>query len=156
MSAGDERRTRIVARLHALEHDDRLTPDDVIADAKDPESPLHNEFPWDVNEAALEHWRDIARRLIRSVVYSVEIDTRRIDVSRYVHDPDTKGQGYVTVPRVLSQRELAARCLAQEFERAEAACERSLSYAAIFKLSGEVTRLLARIHKLADKVKRAK
>lgn len=149
-----ERRARISERLRSLERDDRLTPDDVIADAKDPASPLHDEFQWDVNEAALEHWREIARHLIRSVVYTVEIATTRIDVSRYVHDPDAHGQGYVSVPHVLTERDLAARCLAEEFGRAEAACSRSLAYAAAFGLSADVSRLLSRIQTLAEKIKR--
>lgn len=156
MAARDAHRMRVIARLKDLEHDERLTPDEVIADAKDPTSPLHDEFEWDVNEAALEHWRATARQLIRSVRYTVEIASTQIDVSRYVHDPDRgHEQGYVSVSRVLTEKDLAARCLAEELSRAESAATRALSYAAVFQLEKAVTQLIHRIEAVSEKLKRA-
>jgi hypothetical protein len=58
-----------------------LTPDDVVDDAKDPSSPLHDEFEWDVEKAAAAHWRQRARGLMNHVVV----------VRTYSEDPDDDG-----------------------------------------------------------------
>ncbi len=49
-----------------------LRPEDVVAHARDPKSPLHRYFTWDNREAA-EQWRiEEARKLIRSVTLTIE------------------------------------------------------------------------------------
>lgn len=48
-----------------------VTSEEVIEDAKSEDSPLHGCFTWDVGEAALNHWRDRARYLMRS--YEIHI-----------------------------------------------------------------------------------
>jgi hypothetical protein len=129
----------------------------VNGDAKDPSSPLHDEFEWDVNAAALEHWRQTARRLIRSVVYSVEIQNTTVEVPLYTHDPEhPREQGYVSVTRILTEKDLAAKCLAQEFDRAAASAQRALGYAAAFGLQRDVSKLVARIESLSTRLARAR
>lgn len=151
----DEHRRRVVERIRQLEHEGRLTPDEVIGDAKDPSSPLHDEFTWDVNEAALEHWRDTARRIIRSVVYTVEIHNSQVTVPLYTHDPDRKQeQGYITVTKLLTEKDLAAKCLAQEFDRAASSASRALNYASVFGLQRDVRGLLSRIESLSQKLQK--
>lgn len=56
-------------RVNALAemHDGRITPDIVLADARNVASPLHALYNWDADQAAHEHWLDISRRIIRSV-----------------------------------------------------------------------------------------
>lgn len=52
-------------------HGGRLNPDDVWRFARDhPKSALHTQYPWDVQKAAQDCWRDISRSLIR--VYLIE------------------------------------------------------------------------------------
>ena len=58
-------RDRIVELAEA--NGGRITPEQVLEDARDPESPLHNYFEWDVETAARQYWLDQARTLIRSV-----------------------------------------------------------------------------------------
>lgn len=45
-----------------------ILTDDVIAHARKKSSPLHRYFQWDIDGAALAHWRETAGKLIRSVV----------------------------------------------------------------------------------------
>ena len=65
----------------------RLTPELVVAAARDPEHPLHSEFDWDDESAAHQHRLAIARRIIRSVRINVVVQNRVIPVCCYVHDP---------------------------------------------------------------------
>jgi hypothetical protein len=48
-----------------------LTTEMVVEAAKDPVSPLHGFFTWDLAEAAAKQWLNEARRLIQSVRYVV-------------------------------------------------------------------------------------
>lgn len=59
--------------------DGRLTPDVVVEDARDKNSPLHPNFEWDDKRAATEHRRETARRLIGSLVV-VEIAAKPVEV----------------------------------------------------------------------------
>lgn len=51
-----------------LTNEGRLTPSDVVNDAADPDSPLHNVFDWDDASAARSHREHRARQLIAAVV----------------------------------------------------------------------------------------
>ena len=56
-----------VAYLVTLERQGRTTAEDVLADAKRPDSPLHDLYDWDVTAAAEAHWLDRTRAIIRLV-----------------------------------------------------------------------------------------
>jgi len=45
-----------------------ITPARVVEEAKQPTSPFHNGFTWDVHQAAEERWADQARYILRSLV----------------------------------------------------------------------------------------
>jgi hypothetical protein len=45
-----------------------ITPARVVEEAKQPDSPFHNGFTWDVRQAAEERWADQARYILRSLV----------------------------------------------------------------------------------------
>ncbi len=51
-----------------------LRPKDIVEAAKDPDSPLHRYFTWDVLEAAEKHWLTEARKLVQAV--SIRIVTQ--------------------------------------------------------------------------------
>lgn len=75
-----------------------VTPDSVVAAAKNPNSVLHDHFEWNDARAAHQHRLEIARYLIRSVhYYSVDRTDRTISQINYVHDPRTRSQGYITL-----------------------------------------------------------
>jgi hypothetical protein len=65
-----------------------LTPADVVADARNPNSPLHPHFEWDDSLAAEQHRLSQARRLIRAVVA----------VYKEQDEPVTKTRAFIHVP----------------------------------------------------------
>lgn len=70
----------------AARHDGRLTPEVVLRAAKRAASPFHHLFEWDDTAAARLYRLDQARRLLREVKLSVEVEPERsIDVRGFVH-----------------------------------------------------------------------
>jgi hypothetical protein len=126
MKAGIEKRLQ-----ELLKRDGGLTPDAVIEEAKDPDSPLHDEFDWDVESAAMDWWREQARKLIRSVHVEIVTGTLSIMVPRYIRDPasETKDQGYRETAKIRSNDEHARAALAYELDRLEASikCVQSIA-----------------------------
>lgn len=81
-----------------------LTPQDVLADAKNHNSPLHSFFEWDDGEAAEQYRLQQARGLIRSVVaiYTSE-DKPATRVRAYVHVPEKGAPHYRETGHAMSQ-----------------------------------------------------
>ena len=70
-----------LARLHKRHHG-HLLADHVWQAARNKSNPLHSKFKWNVQEAAVEHWRDTARRILQVwVVVSAGGDPIRAVVS---------------------------------------------------------------------------
>jgi hypothetical protein len=88
----EEQRARVVA----LENLGSITPQDVLDDARAPDSPLHGLFQWDDATAAEAHRLDQAREVIRQVRVTVVTTTRAVQINRYVGDPAVRPEsGYV-------------------------------------------------------------
>lgn len=140
MNAGN--RAAIEQRIEELRanHGPGFGPDIVIEDAKDEASPLHTEFEWDVDRAALEHWRETARRIIRVVTVTVQTHKVIVPVPAYVRDPDskTKEQGYVATAELRSNKDRAWAALAYEIDRADAAIKRAQRVAIAVGLEDDV------------------
>ncbi len=106
----------------------RLTPEDVVDEARDPEHPLHNRFEWDDTTAA-EAWRRTqAHELIRScrVVYRTDPTGRDHTVRAFHAIRVTPADDEVDVPRggyryelaeTVARDEFTARLLMQDMER---------------------------------------
>jgi hypothetical protein len=114
--------------------DGTVTPDSVIAAARDPKSPLHDRFNWDVEGAAMEHWRDTARQIIRSV--RVTVKTEHISFKpkfraapEFIRDPSAKSsqQGYSRVSELRTDEDRARDAIATEIERADGCIKRAIS-----------------------------
>lgn len=127
-----------------------LTPDAVVADAKNKSSPLHAYFTWDVKKAAHAHWLDQARSLIRSVRYEHRTETRVIKAVAYVRDPaaEREEQGYIHVQRLRSDLDLSREAVAHEFARAAAALTRARELAVVLGIEGEVDALIEGVNAL--------
>jgi len=140
-------------RLQEL-HDARgsLTPDIVLQDARDPESPLHSEFTWDSEEAARKWNLEEARRLIRSVKIEIKTTKYHLTAIGYVRDPDCdrREQGYVSTVSLRSDTEKARRALLSELSRADAALQRAYDVAHSVGLEGEIAALRAQIEGVAQ------
>ena len=85
-----------------------LTPEDILDDAKNPNSPLHSFFEWNDGEAAHQHRLQQARGLIRSVVaiYTREDEGQpAVRVKAYVHVPDREQPHYREMSHAMSRKE---------------------------------------------------
>lgn len=124
----------------------RLTPEAVLADAKDKESPLHSHFTWDVKKAAHAYWLDQARALIRSVRIDMKTETTIVSTVAFIRDPGAgKGQGYIAVEALRSQRDLARDALISEFTRVGDQLRRAREIAAALDAQGDVDEILERV-----------
>lgn len=150
------RRAEIIGRLEALAEAGagRLTPEAVVLDASDPDSPLHGEFEWDDRKAG-DAWRlEQARQLIRGVKVLITTETRTINTVAYVRDPSAMAhqQGYVSIVKLKDSTEEAREAIDAEFRSADSALRRAKSIAAALGMEDAVDELLhgvTRVRELA-------
>jgi hypothetical protein len=142
----EEQRDAIRQRLAEIEaaNGGRLTPSDVVRDARDPKSPLHSQFEWDKTKAAQQYWLDQARKLITSVYVKVNTEHSRVSVPFYIRDPAARSseQGYVSVNRLRTQPEMAREAILAEFARVADILRRARELATVLGSPAEVESLL--------------
>ena len=129
------------------DRDGQLTPDAVISAAQDPDSPLHGHFDWDVESAAMNHWRHVARRLITSVKLDIRTETYTLKSVAYTRDPDKEGkdQGYTSVVSLRDDKDRARRSVMAELRRADAAMNRAYDLAFALGLQSEIEAIRSKI-----------
>jgi hypothetical protein len=88
----------------------QLHPQDVVADARDPKSALHQHFEWNDAKAAEGFRMDQARALIRSIRVIDDADIAR---PAFLSIRSDDGVGYRTFQEVVSNVDLRERLLAQ-------------------------------------------
>jgi hypothetical protein len=102
--------------------------------ARAPTSPLHDLFNWDVDQAAVAHWRHVARQIVASC--RVEVIRRHIsfEVPRWVRNPDKPyfTQGYSLTEQIANDADRARATLEAELIRTEAAIQRAMNLARYF------------------------
>jgi uncharacterized protein YlbG (UPF0298 family) len=93
-----------------------LTPEMVFDEAKKIDSPLHRFYEWDVQKAALAHWMETSRRLIRAVKVIIETPEAKADVRKYVvvRHEDNKTR-YTDLGVVLQNVSMASQMLLRFF-----------------------------------------
>lgn len=76
-------------------------------------SALHKQFDWNVKKAAMQHWIEEARRLIRVFVISTPVKDTMITARVYVSLPSDRkdGGGYRTMNSVLNDEAMKAEML---------------------------------------------
>jgi|SRR5580765_5663972 len=141
-----------VGYLVTLERQGRTTAEDVLADAKRAESPLHDLYDWDVTTAAEAHWLDRTRAIIRLVKVVVHTEHQTIRLPRYVRDParPSHEQGYASVETLRLETALAHRALVTELERVTSSLRRARHIAVGLGLEDDVDDLLARVAGLRE------
>ncbi len=141
-----EKKEAIRARLAEIEmrNRGRLTPDAVIDDAKQKDSPLHDQFEWDKSKAAYAHWQDQARALITSVRVTVTTETSIVKSVYYVRDPSaaSKDQGYVSVDKLRTDQDMAREALVSEFSRVADLLRRARELAIVLEMQDDVSKLI--------------
>ena len=132
-----------------------LTAELVVEDAKRSDSPLHEMFEWDTQKAAMQHWLDVARQLIRNVRVIINNEDRIIKAPYFVRDPSLPSdqQGYTTVDRLRTAPEMARDAVADECSRAAAAFRRAQEVAAAVGVEHDVLELLQDTVALGRRVK---
>lgn len=81
-----------------------LTPQDVVNDARNDNSPLHSFFEWDDSAAAEAHRLAQARGLIRSVVaIYVREEAPAVRTKMFVHVPEPSAPHYRETGHAMSQ-----------------------------------------------------
>lgn len=141
--------------LESLEQNGRLTPHDVLDEARHPDSPLHARFNWD-DESAAESWRlEQARRLIRSVQVRITIEETHYSVPMRVRDPGKSAHeaGYVGQAVLREDPDAARKMLRYEFDRVLSLVTRAAVYAHAVGLDGDVDALRASVSKLLKKLR---
>jgi hypothetical protein len=129
-----------------------IEPRDVVAAARDPGSPLHDEFPWDTQTAAEAYWIDQARRLIRLVKIEITIDEKVIRSVAYVVDPDRppRSRRYVDLTVAATHQAMSQEILFAEMERVTAAIRRAQEVATVLGLRPQLDVLLDNVRNVVD------
>lgn len=152
----NEERNAIRERLAAIAEANggRLEVDHVIDDARDEGSPLHGRFNWNEAEAALEHWRDTARKIIASVRVIERTDKMVVSTIAYVRDPTagSREQGYVSTASLRTKTDLARMAAMEEYARAAAAMRRAREVAEALGVEYETDRIIGDIDGLRQRV----
>lgn len=144
-----DQREAIRVRLSELEHANggRLTPSAVVEDAKNPDSPMHGCFEWDTDKAAYAYWIIQARDLITSIKVVQRTETVNVRAVYYVRDPSAGDgeQGYVSVPTLRTDADMAREALVSEFSRVADMLRRAREIAAALSAQADVEDLLVRV-----------
>lgn len=131
----------------------RITPDMILADARRKSSPLHKFFEWSDQKAARKWRLEQARTLIEKVEYEFSTNGGVRKTSYFVRDPSvsSRSQGYVSIPTLKSDKDLAHEALVDAFSMARSYLERAneLSSALKFKVR-EVKSITRRVKGLQE------
>lgn len=134
-----------------------LRPVDVVEDAKDPDSPLHELFNWDVEEAAFEHWIHTARTIIARVKINITTETIVLKAPAYVRDPTLHGreQGYRETVSLRTDKDMAREVIAGEVQNVISALRRARNVAAALEMETEIDRLMEEFLDMRMRLKEA-
>lgn len=74
-----------------------ITPEELVEEAREADSPLHDMFEWDGTRAAALYWLYQARQVLRE--YRIVVITHDVGEVRVIHKPPTEIKGVVHDPR---------------------------------------------------------
>ena len=100
-----------------------LTPEDVLADAKNHNSPLHTYFEWSDSAAAQQHRLAQARGLIRSVVAIYREPDKTslpVRISAFTHIPEGETSHYRATHHAMGQKHTRDIVMAQALKDLQA------------------------------------
>ena len=119
----------------AIARGGELRPEDVVAVAHNPLSPLHRYFTWEDEKAAVERRLDQARVLIRSVRVTYHRVEASVQTVAWMRNPDPEKlsteQGYVAVRSLEGDLLMARQAILAELARAEANLRRARDLAIV-------------------------
>lgn len=109
----------------------RLTPKQIVKEARAKSNPLYKEFDWNVQRAAQKHWEDTARDLLTRYITVRVVSTKQtITCPHFVRDPSLPPnvQGYVSTLSKMD-RSAAETVIHAELDRIESAVHRGRAVA---------------------------
>src|SRR5574343_617559 len=124
-----------------------LRPDDVVSEAANPESPLHDQFEWDDAKAAQLHRVDAARRLIRSSGIRVtETESGPLYAPEWIRSvrAEESEQAYVSTMSLKTKSKVAEETVLEEVRRIAGLIERARGIAIALGKSEFLEELIAR------------
>ena len=134
-------------------NDNRLEPEGVVADAADPDSPLHDAFVWDDTKAAQEYRLTQARELIRHVRIEVVLTKRSVVVPFYLSDGNEQAEsGYETIEDVGRDAEKSKQVFLRELRAVQGHLERADSIGGAIGYEGSLKRAVSCVNALLDKM----
>lgn len=90
------------AAIRSLERKGKVDPWKLLEAARDPRHPCHEDFTWDIEQAASERWWDQARKLIRTCKCQILVDEDVTEpVCQYVSSPDEPL--FLSLPKIRSK-----------------------------------------------------
>jgi len=94
-----------------------LTPEATVKEASSLRSPLHPHFEWDDSEAATEHRKSQARRMIRSIYVIVEENPDwKIPANINIRGDRSSDRGYFPVDEVMADQGMREEALRRVWE----------------------------------------
>lgn len=135
-----EEKQRVHAALRELDEQEKLTPENVVTAARDEASPLHSLFEWNDEVAAAKYRTTQARHLIAYYQIRVVVHKQSYSISEFVEKPlkNDRAQGYISVKRLVSNRELAAAFVEEQLGIARTYLDKAVAYAEVLGLLEEV------------------
>lgn len=124
------------------QHQNELTPQDILDDAKNDNSPLHSFFEWSDTEAAHQYRLQQARGLIRAVVAVYVSDEKpAVRQKAYVHIPEPTAPHYRETSHAMSQaktRKLVLERAWREFQQWRRRYQDMKEFADLFETADQV------------------
>jgi len=80
----------------------------VVKEARKKSSPLHSEFEWDINKAAMAHWEDRAKYIrthIAAVYVSEEGEERTVSAFVCIHEDNEESSSSYDIVTAMSDEE---------------------------------------------------
>lgn len=144
----------IAKELKKLERKGEITSQRVVNAARNESHPLHGCFEWD-DTVAGEKWRnEQARRIIRTVEYEVTTENVTTRAAMYIRKgtAEKDQQGYITLPKLLTDEQEAAAAMSLELDRALRTLARAERIAEALGMAEVVREISARIVEVWKKV----
>jgi hypothetical protein len=132
-----------------------LTPSNLLADASSSRHPWHARFTWDNDAAAHAHRLDQARTFIRQVRFTVVTETAVYRSVAFVRNPerDSWQQGYLSVTKLRTDKEMAADALLAEFGRVASLLKRARDIGMALGLEKDIDQIVIDIEGLSGRVR---
>lgn len=117
----------------------------IVEDAKNPDSPFHDYFIWDTDEAAYHHWLSQARYILRSIVIRIVRNEESTPVRVYFNVSAPQELKEVGVKHIFVSAEDVAKNTAYKEEVIASAKAELEGWAERYQIYAELAEIVAEI-----------